>query len=109
MANTTKRYNPLINLFNICWLTALPLAVVLLPADFFDSGRSVCLSITLFDQTCYGCGMTRAVQHAMHFDFKTAYAFNPLVGIVLPLLILAWGMEFKRQIRIYKKSRPQIN
>lgn len=74
---------------------------MLLPADFFDSGQSLCLSVQLFGQTCYGCGITRAIQHALHLDFKMAYAFNPLVAIVLPLLILAWALELKKQVRIY--------
>ena len=78
---------------------------MLLPADFFDSGQSLCLSVQIFGQTCYGCGITRAIQHALHFEFKQAYALNPLVAIVLPLLILAWALELKKQVRIYTSKK----
>jgi len=62
------------------------LAVLLaLPADFFDEGQSICLSVVLFDRECYGCGMTRGVQHLLHFDFRTAWEYNKLAFIVLPL------------------------
>jgi hypothetical protein len=34
--------------------------------------------------------MTRAVMHFIHFDFNEAIAYNKLVILVLPLLILWW-------------------
>jgi hypothetical protein len=72
-------------------LLVLPIILWVLPASFFDKGQSLCLSVLLLDKTCYGCGMTRAVQHCMHGDFLTGYQFNPLVVIVLPLLIYLWA------------------
>jgi hypothetical protein len=72
----------------LIWLTLL-----LLPTDFFDQGRAVCLSRVLFDRECPGCGMTRACQHALHFDFASAWHYNPRWVIVLPLLAFLWGRE----------------
>lgn len=83
-------------------LFLIPLVLLVLPANFFDSGQSVCVSVLLFDQECYGCGMTRAIQHMMHFDFSAAYEFNKLSIIVLPLLIFIWIMEV---LKIKKKLR----
>lgn len=56
-----------------------------LPADHFDVGQSVCLSVVLFDMECYACGMTRGIQHLLHFDFSEAWQYNKLSFIVLPL------------------------
>ncbi|HBF20674.1 MAG TPA: hypothetical protein DDW81_11285 [Cryomorphaceae bacterium] len=58
-----------------------------LPADHFDHGEPVCVSTVLFDTECYGCGMTRAIQHLLHADFTEAWKYNKLSFIVLPLAI----------------------
>lgn len=90
-------------------LLILPLILFLLPAHFFDKGQSVCLSVLLFDTTCYGCGITRAVQHAIHFDFKTAYTYNKLVVVVLPLLIYVWSVEVFKLYRRLKNPHEKKN
>jgi hypothetical protein len=68
----------------------------ILPADFFDHGKAMCLSVVLFDQECFGCGITRAIQHLMHFDFEAAWGFNKLSVIILPMLLIIWAQEIKR-------------
>ena len=68
----------------------MPIVLWLLPASFFDHGQSLCLSVLLFDKECYGCGITRAIQHAIHFDFQTAWNYNKLVVIVAPILFFVW-------------------
>jgi hypothetical protein len=68
----------------------MPIVLWLLPASFFDHGQSLCLSVLLFDQECFGCGITRAIQHAIHFDFYTAWNYNKLVVIVAPILVFVW-------------------
>lgn len=80
-------------------LIILPITLIILPSDFFDNGQSVCVSVVLFDQECPGCGMTRGVQHLLHLDFMTAYEFNKLSIIVLPLLLFLW---FKETYRVKK-------
>jgi hypothetical protein len=73
------------------WLVVVsPFILMLLPADFFDTGSTVCISQTLAGVECYGCGLTRATMHLLHFDFVTAWQFNKLVYIVTPLLFLFW-------------------
>ena len=59
--------------------------LIALPADFFDQGQSICLSVVLFDRECYGCGMTRGVQHLLHLDFHEAWEYNKLAFVVVPL------------------------
>ena len=56
-----------------------------LPADYFDNGQSVCISVLFFDMKCYGCGMTRGIQHLIHGNFYEAFQYNKLSFIVLPL------------------------
>lgn len=78
--------------FNIrIWGTIIaPFVLILLPASFFDNGESICLSKMLAGIECYACGMTRAVMHFIHFEFKEAWAFNKLSFVVVPLLIPLW-------------------
>ena len=92
----------LFNKIYVGGLLLLPFVLIVLPADFFDKGQSLCLSVLLLHQTCPGCGITRAIQHLIHFDFAAAYQFNKLSFIVFPLLIFGWGEEI---IRIYRKIK----
>lgn len=71
-------------------LVVIPLVLLLLPANYFDEGQSICLSVLLFEQECMGCGMTRACMHLIHGDFHIAAQFNKLSFVVLPLLSLYW-------------------
>ena len=77
-------------------LLSIPVLLIIFPADFFDAGDSICLSILFFDSECYACGMTRAIQHLIHFDFLIGYEYNKLSIIVLPLLIFSYYGEVKR-------------
>jgi len=77
-------------------LLIIPIILIILPANFFDEGQSMCLSILLFEKNCYACGMTRAIQHLIHFNFDLAWSFNKLSFVVLPLLILSYFKEIKR-------------
>ena len=64
------KYNKSYNIAYIGGLLLIPLVLIALPADFFDTGQSICLSVVLLDTECYGCGMTRAIQHLVHLDFQ---------------------------------------
>lgn len=85
-----------------------PITFLILPADFFDHGESVCLSVLLFHRQCYACGMTRACQHLIHLDFEDAYVYNMLSFVVLPLLAVVWIQWFIKEWKTYKKLRPAI-
>ena len=84
------------NKFIFIVLLVIPVLLLLLPSSFFDSGESVCLSVSFFDKECYACGMTRAIQHLLHLDFVIAYQFNKLSVIVFPLLIISYFKELKK-------------
>jgi hypothetical protein len=74
-------------------LVVAPILFLILPADYFDSGESVCLSVRFFDQTCYACGLTRSMQHMIHLEFGEAYAYNKLVLAVFPLIVYLYVKE----------------
>lgn len=77
-------------------LLIIPVILLILPANYFDEGQSVCLSVLLLEKNCYACGMTRAIQHLIHLDFTAAWEFNKLSLIVFPLLSFSYFKEVKR-------------
>lgn len=81
-------------------LALIGITLLVLPGNYFDEGQAMCVSVLLFDMECYGCGMTRAIQHMLHFDFTAAYEFNKLSFVVLPLAVgmIVWELQ-----RLYKK------
>lgn len=93
-----KKYS-LIIYFGI--LIIAPIVLIALPSTFFDSGGSICLSVLFFDVECYACGLTRAIQHLIHFDFSTGYEYNRLSIIVLPLLIISYYKEIRRVFNLF--------
>jgi hypothetical protein len=74
----------------LLFIVAGPFYLFFLPADYFDSGDTLCIYKNLFDFDCPGCGLTRGIMHLMHLDFKTAWRFSPLSFLVAPLLAMLW-------------------
>lgn len=83
----------------------LPLVLLLLPADYFDQGQSLCLSKLLAGIECYGCGMTRAIMHLIHLDFQGAAGFNKLCFVVFPVLSVLWAQWF---LKDYKQLQQML-
>ena len=77
-------------------LIIIPIILISLPATFFDEGESICFSVLFLNSECYACGITRAIQHLIHFEFQEAFLFNRLSIIVFPLLIISYIKEFRR-------------
>lgn len=84
-------------------LLIIPIVIVLLPENFFDTGKSICLSKLLFNQECYGCGLTRACLHLINFNFEKAFEFNMGSFLILPILSILWV------IWIIQERRKLIN
>ena len=84
----------------LCSLLCLPVVLIALPANFFDEGPPMCLSVLLLDEECYGCGMTRACQHLIHLDFAAAYHLNPISIVVFPILC---GLLMSDAWRTYRR------
>lgn len=82
------------------------ITLLVLPADFFDEGPSLCLSQLLADQECPGCGMTRGIQHLIHFDFQAAWSYNKLSFIIFPVLAFIYARSI---YRFYKRANQNPN
>lgn len=99
------RYRYYFTIARLVLIVAVPVILLILPATFFDTGRSLCLSKVLFDFECYGCGMSRACMHLIHFNFEEAYAYNMLSFIVFPLLAIVWVQWFFKEWKLFKRYR----
>lgn len=93
----TKTYPKKMGYIIIGMLAVLGIVLLILPADYFDHGSPMCLSVLLLNKECYGCGMTRGIQHLIHLDFENAYHFNKLSFVVLPLFAYMTIWEIRKR------------
>jgi hypothetical protein len=97
-------------LFDYAYLVFLiltPVIVLILPADYFDYGPTICPSKRFFDIECFGCGMTRAVMHLVHLDFDSAIYFNKASLLLAPVLGAFWVFWIKNAIiKVLEKPTP---
>lgn len=61
-----------------------------MPADYFDSGDTICIYNNLISIDCPGCGLTRGLMHLIHLDMEAAWSFSPLSFVVGPVLGMVW-------------------
>jgi hypothetical protein len=104
-SGTNKKILPYLLISKTSGYVLLPLVLLLLPADFFDQGQSLCLSKLLLGIECYGCGMTRAIMHLIHLDIRGAAGFNKLCFIVFPVLSGLWAQWFWRDLKRLRQLR----
>jgi hypothetical protein len=83
----------------------VPLVLLILPATYFDDGKSMCISILLLGKECYACGMTRAIMHLIHLDFADAIYFNPISIVVFPFLVFIWAKSFWKDWQNYRNRQ----
>jgi hypothetical protein len=107
LSQARQRY--FLTISKLIFIVVAPVVLLILPADFFDNGRTICLSQLLLGMECPACGMTRAIMHLIHLDFENAFAYNMLSFIVLPLMILIWIQWFFKELRIYKKLKAALH
>lgn len=81
--------------------------LLLLPANFFDNGQSICISQILLGKECFACGITRGIMHLIHLDFENAFAYNMLSFIVLPLLVIIWVQWFLKKLQLFKLIKKE--
>lgn len=83
--------NKQLRLLKIAGVLLIPVILYLIPLQNLENQHSVCLFKNLTGHECYGCGITRAVVSAVHFQFEKAFHYNKMIVIVLPLLIYIWS------------------
>ena len=98
------RFKKIFKIIYLIGLIILPVILLILPGNYFDTGNSMCISVIFLDRNCFGCGMTKAIQHLIHLDFTVAYSFNKLSFIVLPLLVVAYIKELRKLFSFFKKK-----
>jgi hypothetical protein len=82
-------------------LITIPVVLFLLPKDYFNEGPSISVFAWFgVEDLMYSTGMTRAVMHLLHLDFRTAAEFNKISFIVLPILIVVWVKLLLKQFDI---------
>lgn len=95
------------NYIKLASLFIIPIILLILPATYFDTGESICVSKVVFNIECYGCGMTRAIMHLIHFDFKEAWDYNKISYLVLPIagyMYAADALSTYKKIKIHKNT-----
>ncbi len=81
-------------LIRLLFWVGVPVVLLLLPKDFFDSGPPLCPSMVFLGEECPGCGITRACMYLIHFDFGGAFFYNMASFIVFPILAVLWAKWF---------------
>lgn len=83
--------------------------LIILPSDYFDTGQSISIFEILGFENYYSKGLTRAVMHLIHMDFKIAWDYNKLAFLVFPLISLIWMHYFLRHLyKVNKAYFPDI-
>jgi hypothetical protein len=85
-----SKNNKLYLKIKIAGILLIPALLYFIPLQWLERQHSICIFKLLTGKECYGCGMTRAVLSALHFNFNNAFNYNKLIVIVLPLLIFIW-------------------
>ncbi len=85
-------------------LAIFPIALLILPGNFFDGGPELCLFTRLSGYHCPGCGMTRACMHLTHLDLGWALTYNKMSLVVLPMLSVLLLKDFIKTIKQYKSA-----
>lgn len=86
----TPKQNLIRSSITLLLLFIIPIIIIFLPENYFDTGKSICLSKLIFNQECYACGLTRACLHLLNFNFEKAFEYNMGSFIIFPLLCILW-------------------
>jgi hypothetical protein len=101
------RNSKLTQIFITAGILLVPVVLYCIPFEWVQNQHSICLYKNITGNECIGCGMTRAILSAMHFQFESAYFYNKLVVIVCPLLIYIWIKEVIN--KIFNINTPRLN
>jgi hypothetical protein len=81
----------LIKILKCAGVLVIPVVLYFVPLDWLNNQHSICLYKNFTGHECLGCGMTRALISAVQLQFRSAYHFNKLFLIVLPILVYLWA------------------
>jgi hypothetical protein len=86
-------------------LSGIPILLLLLPANYFDTGKSISIFAMLGVEGYYSEGLTRACMHLIHFDFIGASRYNSLSYFVVPILAILWISALSRELSLLWNSQ----
>ena len=90
-------------------VVAIATVLVAMPLSWVDHGPSLCLIKAVTGHECPGCGMTRALMHALHGDLSMAWEYNRSWVLVAPLMlygIVRWMVPPVRRRRAQVPDVP---
>jgi hypothetical protein len=99
------KISKLIDWAYLAFLVLTPVILLILPANYFNDGPTLCPSMRFFQVECPGCGMTRAIMHLIHFDFDSAAYYNMWSFIVAPVFGIYWIIWTRQAIK--KVQQPE--
>lgn len=102
------RFRYYFTIAKLLFIILVPPVLLLLPADFFDHGRSLCLSQLLFGVECPACGLTRGIMHLIHLDLENAFAYNMMSFIILPLMCVVWVQWYLKERRMLRRLKAKL-
>lgn len=88
------------NIYYSIALAFFVLSVLLKSANIIDITLP-CLSKSLLDIECPGCGITTACVHIAHGNLAMAYESNFLVFIILPIALVLLVLDYKKFHKSY--------
>ncbi len=89
---------------NIAFLIILPVIFYLCVTILARyNTHTICIFKLITGHNCPGCGMTRAFNELFQLHFKEAYALNPKIVLVAPLMVYIWIKTLVREVQ--KKER----
>ncbi len=94
-----KKLSIILSYAKISFFILLPIILLILPGDFFDTEQTICLSVLIFDFECYACGMSSAIMHLIHGELEMAFAYNMGSFVVFPFLCILWIHWFWKEYK----------
>jgi hypothetical protein len=99
MTTKNEKFQYSLQICKLWGLFLLPFLLSLVSLDKLDGKRSICLVKNIFGVECWGCGITKSVISAIQFDFVSAFNYNKLIVVVMPLMIYLWAKEIIKSIK----------
>ena len=85
----------------IIWGSSLPalLAASFLYFPWCHTGPVLCPTALIFGLPCPGCGLTRALGHATHGQFREAFENHTIWPLLLAYLVFLWIYQVVETVR----------
>lgn len=83
------------------------LTILLIPDKLLFDGKSLCIHKNILGIDCPLCGMTRATHDLAHFQFMSAFHYNPAIFLLLAFIISDLIVTFVKK-KIFKEIQKAM-